>query len=166
VEEQLLGTVKEQAGGAIVLSDGANWFYKIYVKIDIEVDDAGQVELLCILIANEMIKARGIPAVVGSDCISALNVAEGAYSERFYNTIAGWKKWGGTTTKQSTLTLRDTSHGERGMEMIWESTWLIELQEGSQQPTRQSVLGIGSYVFLRNRRSRLNLRTEHRSSAV
>ena len=53
------------------------------MKINIEVEDAGQVELLCILIANEMIRARGIPAVIGSDCISALNVAEGAYSERF-----------------------------------------------------------------------------------
>ena len=39
-EEQLLGTVKEQAGGAIILSDGASWIYKISVSIDIEVEDA------------------------------------------------------------------------------------------------------------------------------
>ena len=68
--EQLLGTVKEQAGGAIILSDGQSWFYKIYVKIDIEVDDSGQVELICLLIANEMAAAQGRPVMVGSDCKS------------------------------------------------------------------------------------------------
>ena len=74
------------------------WYHKIYVRIDIEVEDAGQVELICLLKANEMVRAQGKPVVIGSDCLSALDVAEGAYSERFYNTIAGWKKWEGTST--------------------------------------------------------------------
>ena len=42
--EHLLGTVKDQAGGAIILSDGTSWYYKIYVKIDIEVDDAAEIQ--------------------------------------------------------------------------------------------------------------------------
>ena len=97
--EHLLGTVKEQAGGAIILSDGVSWYYKIYVIIDMEVDDAGQVELICLLIANEMAKAQGRPVIVGSDCQSALDIVNGVYSDRFFSSMSGWKKWDGTETK-------------------------------------------------------------------
>jgi hypothetical protein len=97
--EQLLGTVKEQAGGAVILSDGQSWFYKIYVKIDIEVDDSGQVELICLLIANEMAAAQGRPVMVGSDCKSALDTINGVHSDKLLNSFAGWKRWEGTDTK-------------------------------------------------------------------
>ena len=43
----------------MILSDGKGWFHKIFVKIDLAVEDAGQVELICLLIANEMAKAQG-----------------------------------------------------------------------------------------------------------
>jgi len=97
--EQLLGTVTGQAGGAVILSDGVSWYYKIYVKIDIEVEDAGQVELICLLIANEMAKARGKPVLIVSDCKSALDIVNGTYSERFLNSMAGWEIWEGANTK-------------------------------------------------------------------
>ena len=56
--DQLLGTTKRIAGGSVVISDGMSWFHKIYVEIDIEVEDAGQVELICFLIANEIAMAE------------------------------------------------------------------------------------------------------------
>ena len=65
--EMLLGNVKGQAGGAVILSDGLSWFHKIYVKMDIEIKDAGQVELICLLITNEMARAQGKEVVIGSD---------------------------------------------------------------------------------------------------
>ena len=98
-EEQLLGTDESQAGGAVILSDGVSWYYKIYVKIDIEVEDAGQIELICLLIANEMARALGKPVQLTSDCKSALDIVNGAYSESFLNSFAGWKIWEGTSTK-------------------------------------------------------------------
>ena len=66
--ETLLNTPQHEAGGAIILSDGKSWFYKIYVRIDIEVKNAAQVELLCQLIAEEMAKTRNNPTTLGSDC--------------------------------------------------------------------------------------------------
>ncbi len=30
---------------------------------------------------------------IGTDCSSAIDVAEGAYSEKFFNILAGWKKY-------------------------------------------------------------------------
>ena len=52
--EFLLGEERKEAGGAIILSDGKHWFHKIFVKIDLEVSDAGQIELICLLIACEI----------------------------------------------------------------------------------------------------------------
>ena len=98
--ETLLNTPQHEAGGAIILSDGRSWFYKIYVKMDIKVKNAAQVELLCQLIAEEIAKTRNNIITLGSDCQSAINVIEGAYSEGFSNTISGWKKWEGTTTEK------------------------------------------------------------------
>jgi hypothetical protein len=68
--------------------------------MDIDIQDAGQVELICILIANEMARAQGEEVVVGSDCATAIRIAEGARSERFFNILAGWKKWAGVKTKK------------------------------------------------------------------
>jgi len=84
----------------VVLSDGKSWYFNIYVKIDIEVQNAGQVELICLLIANEMARAQGCPTVMGSDCETALKVINGAYSENFFNILAGLKKWIGAETKK------------------------------------------------------------------
>ena len=39
--EFLLGEERKEAGGAVILSDGRNWYYKIFVKIDLEISDAG-----------------------------------------------------------------------------------------------------------------------------
>jgi hypothetical protein len=94
--ELLLGKSRITAGGAIILSDGHSWFHKIYVDIDVEVEDAGQVELICLLIANEMARAQGCPSTLGSDCATALDIMRGTYSERFYNILAGWKIWEGS----------------------------------------------------------------------
>ena len=57
----------------MVISDGMSWFHKIYVKIDIEV---GEVELICLLIANEIAMAERKVIKIRSDCLSALNVIE------------------------------------------------------------------------------------------
>ena len=87
--DHLFGTTKRTAGGAVIISDGKGWFYKIYVKIDIEVEDAGQVEVICLLIANEMAMAGKKIVTIGSDCKSAIRIIEGGYSERFFNILAG-----------------------------------------------------------------------------
>ena len=112
--ETLLNTPRHEAGGAIVLSDGKSWFYKIFVEIDIKVKNAAQVELLCPLIAEEIAKVRDNEIILGSDCQSGLDVIEGAYSEGFSNTTSGWKKWDGTTT------VKIKAHPERYKE--W-GTW-------------------------------------------
>ena len=91
--EMLLGKPRIKAGGEVILSDGKSWFYKIYVNIDVNVEDAGQIELLCLLIGCEMAKTGSRPIRMGSDCQSALDVIEVSYSEGFYNSIAGWEKW-------------------------------------------------------------------------
>ena len=72
-----------------------NWYHKIFVKIDLEVSDAGQIELICLLIACEIARAEGRKLRIGTDCSSAIDVAEGAYSEKFFNILAGWKKYEG-----------------------------------------------------------------------
>ena len=78
--EFLLGEERKEAGGAVILSDGKGWFYKIFVKIDLEISDAGQIELICLLIACEIARAEGRKIKIGTDCSSAIDVAEGAYS--------------------------------------------------------------------------------------
>ena len=98
--ETLLNTPRHEAGGAIILSDGKSWFYKIFVKIDIEIKNAAQVETLCLLIADEFAKTANKRVKLGSDCQSAINVINGAYSEGFSNTTSGWKKWEGITTQK------------------------------------------------------------------
>ena len=115
--ETLLNTPRHEAGGAIILSNGKSWFYKIFVKIDIEIKNAAQVELLCLLIADEIAKTANRRVKLGSDCQSALNVINGAYSEGFSNTISGWRKWEGITT------LKIKAHPERYKE--W-GTWDFE----------------------------------------
>ena len=91
--EFLLGEDRKEAGGAIVLSNGYDWYYKIFVRIDLEVSDAGQIELICLLIACEIARAEGRKLRIGTDYSSAIDVAEGAYSEKFFNILAGWKKY-------------------------------------------------------------------------
>jgi hypothetical protein len=49
----LLGKGNTKVGGAIILSDGESWVYRILVRIDVKVTKAFDVELICILIANE-----------------------------------------------------------------------------------------------------------------
>ena len=105
--EFLLGTPRRFAGGSVVISDGCSWYHRIYVEIDMHVEDAGQVELICQLIANEMARAQGSGAILGSDCSSALDVMNGSHSERFQNVLAGWKKWDKSTT------LKIDAHPER-----------------------------------------------------
>jgi hypothetical protein len=106
--EFLLGTPRRYAGGAVIISDGSTWFHRVYVEIDMHVEDAGQVELICLLIANEMARAQGCKVILGSDCSSAIHIMNGVYSERFYNVLAGWKMWEGSTTVKINAHPRDT----------------------------------------------------------
>ena len=55
-------------------------------------DDSGQVELICLLIANEMAAAQGRPVMVRSDCKSALDIINGVHSDKLLNSFAGWKR--------------------------------------------------------------------------
>jgi hypothetical protein len=87
-----LGKHNKVTGGAIILSDGWSWAHRIYVEIDVEVSSAFDVELICILIANEMAVAQGSDVTIHSDCMAAIRVANGGYSEGFYNTISAWKR--------------------------------------------------------------------------
>ena len=96
--EILLDEPRVEAAGAIIFSDGKNFFYKIHVIIDLKVKDANQVELLCQLIACEIAEADKRVVKLGSDCQSAMKVTNGAYSEGFSNSIAGWRKWEGIET--------------------------------------------------------------------
>ena len=81
--EFLLGEERKEVGGAVILSDGKKWYYKIFVKIDLKISDAGQIELICLLITCEIARAEGKNIKIGTDCSSAIDVAEGAYSENF-----------------------------------------------------------------------------------
>ena len=47
-----------------------------------------------------MAKAQGSKVKIGSDCLSAIKIMEGSYSDRFYNILAGWKKWDGSLIKK------------------------------------------------------------------
>ncbi len=53
-------------------------------------------QLICLLIACEIARAEGKKIKIGTDCSSAIDVAEGAYSEKFFNILAGWRKYEGT----------------------------------------------------------------------
>ncbi len=46
-------------------------------------------QLICLLIACEIARAEGKKIKIGTDCFSAIDVAEGAYSEKFFNILAG-----------------------------------------------------------------------------
>ena len=83
----LLGKFDKKAGGAIILSDGESWVHRLHVDIDVEVNSAFDVELISILIANEIAASLGSKVVIHSDCLAAIKVANGGYSEGFYNTI-------------------------------------------------------------------------------
>ena len=82
----------KRAGGAIILSDGMTWVHRLQVDIDVEVTSAFDVELICILIANEIAASLGSKVVIHSDCQAAINVANGGYSEGSFNTINAWEK--------------------------------------------------------------------------
>ena len=92
ISQYLLGKGEMKVGGAIILSDGASWVHRIYVDIESEVNKAFDVEVICILIANEMAVALGKRVVIHSDCQAAINVGNGGYSDGFINTISGWSK--------------------------------------------------------------------------
>ena len=99
----------------MVISDGMSWFHKIYVKIEIEVEDAGQVELICLLIANEIAMAERKAITIRSDCLSALNVIEGGYSELLQHP--GWvEKMGGLKHRAHQCSSRETQGlGDMGL---------------------------------------------------
>ena len=90
----------QRVGGAIVLSDGETWVHRILVDIDIETTKAFDVELICILLANEIAVTADRDIVIHSDCDSALRIANGSYSEGFSNSIGGWKKGDKVTLKK------------------------------------------------------------------
>ena len=90
LSQYLKGEMNVRVGGAIILSDGCTWVHRIFVDIDVEVNKAFDVELICILIANEMAVALGKRVIIHSDCQAAINVANGGYSDGFINTISGW----------------------------------------------------------------------------
>ena len=66
--------------------------HRIAVDIDVETTKAFDVELICVLLANEIAVAADMEIVIHSDCDSALRIANGGYSEGFSNAIGGWKK--------------------------------------------------------------------------
>ena len=90
--QYLLGGKSTKAGGAIVLTYGASWVHRVFVDIDVDVNKAFDVELICILIANELAVALGKRVIIHSDCQAAINVGNGGYSDGFTNTISGWVK--------------------------------------------------------------------------
>ncbi len=83
----LLGKGSSKNGGGIILTDRRSWIYRIFVRIDVEVKKAFQVELICILIANAIAVAQGGRVTIHSDCQSAIDVANGTWSMDFRNTI-------------------------------------------------------------------------------
>ena len=66
--------------------------HRIFVRIDVRVKKAFQVELICILIANAIAVAQGGDVVIHSDCQAAIDVANGSWSMDFRNTINNWEK--------------------------------------------------------------------------
>ncbi len=88
----LLGEKISKNGGAIILSDGQSWVHRIFIDIDVEVAHAFEVELICILIANEMAVSLGKKVVIHSDCQAAIDVGNGSPCPSFANTINGWTK--------------------------------------------------------------------------
>ena len=62
----LLGKGSPKNGGGIILSDGRSWIHRIFVRIDVKVKNAFQVELICILIANAIAVAQGGRVVIHS----------------------------------------------------------------------------------------------------
>jgi hypothetical protein len=88
----LQGKGTRTVGGAVILSDGESWVHRIFVEIDVEVTKAFDVELICILIANEIAVAAGQEVTIHSDCEAAIRVANGSYSEGFGNLLSAWKK--------------------------------------------------------------------------
>ena len=88
----LLGKGSPSVGGSIILSDGLSWIYRIFVRIDVKVKKAFQVELICILIANAIAAAQGGDVVIHSDCQAAIDVANGSWSMDFRNTINNWER--------------------------------------------------------------------------
>ena len=59
VSQFLLGKFDKRAAGAIVLSDGETWVHRLQVDIDVDVNSAFDVEMICILIANEIAASLG-----------------------------------------------------------------------------------------------------------
>ena len=97
VSQFLLGKCSKRAGGAIILSDGATWVHRIEVVIDVETTKAFDVELICILLANEIAVASDMDVTIHSDCDAALRIANGGYSEGFSNALGDWKKGANVT---------------------------------------------------------------------
>ena len=62
------------------------------MDIDVEVNSAFDVELISILIANEIAASLGSRVAIHSDCLAAIKVANGGYSEGFFNTMNAWTK--------------------------------------------------------------------------
>ena len=96
----LLGTGNRKVGGAIIISDGQSWVHRIFVVIDVEARKAFDVELICILIANEMAMARGGRITINSDCEAAIKAAIGGYSAGFSNLINNWTLGGEVSVKK------------------------------------------------------------------
>ena len=70
----LLGKFDKRAAGAIILSDGETWVHRLQVDMDVEVNSAFDVELICILIANKIAASLRSKVVIHSDCQAAINV--------------------------------------------------------------------------------------------
>ncbi len=88
----LLGKGSSKNGGGVILTDGRSWINQIFVRVDVEVKKAFQVELICILIANAIAVAQGGRVTIHSDCQAAIDVANGTWSMDFRNTISDWTK--------------------------------------------------------------------------
>ena len=135
----LLGKRNQTAGGCIVLTDCHSWVHRIRVVVDVEVKKAFDVELICLLIANEIAEGITSPVVIHSDCQAAINVANGARSHSFSNTINGWRK--GTNVE----IVKVRAHPERHKpyeEWDWndKGIWTADRVAGGQMDHDGSVL--------------------------
>ena len=143
----LLGKRNQTVGGCIVLTDGHSWVHRIRVVVDVEVKKAFDVELICLLIANEIAEGITSPVVIHSDCQAAINVANGARSHSFSNTINGWRK--GTNVE----IVKVRAHPERHKpyeEWDWKDKgiWTADRVAGGQMDHDGSVLASSHYHYL------------------
>ena len=124
-------------------------------RVDVEVRKAFDVELICILIANEMAMAKGGRVIINTDCQAALNAAVGGYSARFSNLINRWTLGGDVTMNKV------KAHPERfkhHTEWDWDDKgiWTADRVAGAEM-THESWVSAASWLKRISRRARVTI---------